>query len=95
MITAGGSGEQILGNDGFDVRAFCHIGASADGASVEGDALDHGVDFLAVGELQGCDRLAGEPGDQRVPAAIEAKLCDWPLGRANLGNDTGQDIQSA
>jgi hypothetical protein len=51
MITAGGSGEQILGDDGFDVRAFCHIGASADGAAVEGDALDHGVDPLPVGEL--------------------------------------------
>ena len=51
VITAGGSGEQILGDDGLDVCAFCHIGASADGAAVEGDALDHGVDPLPVGEL--------------------------------------------
>ncbi len=92
---AGSCSEHVLGDNRVDVRAVGHIRASADGSPVEGDALDHGINPLPGGELQGRDRLAGKPRDQRVPATIEAKLRDRPIGRPNLGNDTGQDVQSA
>jgi hypothetical protein len=43
-------GDQILGGNGFDIGALRHIGASADGSPVEGYALDHGIDPLAMRE---------------------------------------------